>query len=58
MTCEKGLHAPVVTVSHRIQDWLRGRYWVRCWNCDLKEGPFDTRTEANKCANKAYRGAL
>ena len=43
--CCDGRHLPAVTTSF---DWLRmrGRFWIRCWVCDLKIGPFTDRSTA------------
>jgi hypothetical protein len=36
-------HAVKVTVTFKPRDLLRPRYWVRCWQCELHEGPFTHR---------------
>lgn len=40
----------VVTVTHRLRDRFQRRWWVRCWYCDLRLGPFATRREADSQA--------
>ena len=40
--CGDNCHYPTVTVS----GWLRQRFWVRCWWCELKIGPFSHRDDA------------
>lgn len=41
--CVGGCHLPTVTVS----GWFRRKYWIRCWECDLRVGPFRDRSDAN-----------
>ena len=49
-------HHAVVVSSRRVRDGLRLRYWVRCWVCDLRRGPFTTRAEADNCRRHAEEG--
>lgn len=48
-------HLPVVT-SERLwwKPW-RQRFWLRCWQCDLKNGPHDTVEAARAEAAKLER---
>jgi hypothetical protein len=39
-------HLYALTYRRRWRDALRKTYWIRCWECDLNEGPFTTRDEA------------
>lgn len=34
-------HLPLVVYTHRPRDFFRARYWVRCWACDLCDGPYE-----------------
>lgn len=40
-------HLPVVVYTRRPLDLFRRRLWLRCWVCDLKEGPYETDAMAN-----------
>ncbi len=50
--CSEDRHLAVVTVSHRARDLFRRRYWIRCWECDLKVGPFRWRVWAQDRADQ------
>lgn len=41
-------HLTVVTYSRRVRDFFRMSFWVRCWHCDLKLGPFTSREGAEE----------
>lgn len=36
-------HLPCVVISWR---WWRPVWWVRCWRCDYREGPFVSLADA------------
>lgn len=36
-------HLPAVIYTRRARDLWRKRFWVRCWDCDLKRGPYPDR---------------
>jgi hypothetical protein len=51
-------HLPVVVWSRRIRDRFRRRFWVRCWECQLRLGPFTSAGEADNCRRDVeQRGA-
>lgn len=33
-------HLPCVVYTRRWRDLFRKRYWVRCFECDLRVGPY------------------
>ncbi len=33
-------HSAVLTYTRRPRDLFRKRFWVRCWDCDLADGPY------------------
>lgn len=33
-------HCYVVVYTRRWRDRLRKRYWIRCWDCDHRDGPW------------------
>jgi hypothetical protein len=33
-------HLTTVVYTRRLRDWFCKRYWTRCWDCDLREGPY------------------
>lgn len=41
-------HSPLVTSTRRWRDRLRERYWVRCWSCDYRSGPYESLDEAQE----------
>jgi hypothetical protein len=43
-------HEPRVITTRRPRDWFRRRYWVRCWKCDLRLGPYRYLTVAHAAA--------
>lgn len=47
--CFDDRHLPVVVYSRRLGDRLRRRYWVRCWECSLRFGPYLSAREAQNC---------
>jgi hypothetical protein len=46
--CKQYGHLAVVVYTRRWRDWFMLRYWVRCWDCDLRKGPFKTKQEARQ----------
>lgn len=48
-------HLPTVTVSRRPRDRFRRRYWVRCWACPMRLGPFYSALEADNCRQDVDR---
>lgn len=34
------LHLYTLTYTRRRRDWFRKRYWLRCFECDIKAGPY------------------
>lgn len=45
--CSSGkTHLCTLTCSRRPRDWFRLRYWLRCWLCDLRMGPYIDNNEA------------
>lgn len=47
-SCQWGArHLPVVVFTRRARDLFRQRFWVRCWECSLRLGPFATRASAD-----------
>lgn len=40
-------HLPVVVYTRRWRDWLRIRYRVRCWACELDLGSREVWAMAN-----------
>lgn len=59
-TCEWGdRHLPTVVFTRRLRDRLRRRYWVRCWTCPMRLGPFGSPREADNCRRDVEQiGAL
>lgn len=53
--CCGGLHAAAVTISHRLRDCFLAKFWVRCWECDLKMGPYDTQLDALSAVRRLER---
>lgn len=52
-------HLPTVTYSRRLRDAFRRRYWVRCWECPMRLGPFGSPKEADNCRRDVEQiGAL
>jgi hypothetical protein len=50
-------HMSVVVTEPRWRNWrhlFRQRWLVRCWKCDLREGPFDTHDQAFWRAHHLY----
>ena len=43
-------HNVTITSTRRMRDLFQRRYWIRCWNCSLRSGPFVTWAiaEANR----------
>ncbi len=39
-------HLSVIVLRHRWQNWFRKSYWVRCWKCNLADGPYFDLAEA------------
>lgn len=39
-------HLPCVTVTNRLRDRWHTRWWIRCWGCELRLGPFERREDA------------
>jgi hypothetical protein len=39
--CWGGRHLPVVVYTRRPRDLFRRRYWLLCWECDFRQGPFE-----------------
>lgn len=33
-------HLPVVIYSRRVRDLGRKRYWIRCFTCEFRNGPY------------------
>jgi hypothetical protein len=33
-------HLTIVVCRRRLRDFFAKRYWVRCWKCNLRVGPF------------------
>jgi hypothetical protein len=46
LECHRGYHMPVVTQRFSLLRW-KHQFWVRCWECDLKAGPFKSNADAN-----------
>lgn len=38
-----GSHLAVIVARRRWQDLFAKTYWVRCWDCALRLGPFPDR---------------
>ena len=47
MLC-RGKHVATMTFTHRPRDGFRRRWWIRCWNCDLRLGPYTSRAETEE----------
>jgi hypothetical protein len=45
--CTYTYHLPIVVTTRRRRDWFRRRYWVECWDCELKLGPYAKIYEAH-----------
>lgn len=41
-------HLPTVVHTRRVRDAFRRRYWVVCWTCVLRLGPFRLVSEAHQ----------
>lgn len=52
--CDKYGHMQVIVYTNRIRDWLRKRYWLRCWDCDEQQGPFKTDAEARQAMREQH----
>lgn len=44
-------HVTVVVSGRR---WFRRVFWVRCWECDLRVGPFRLRENADEVAKEFW----
>lgn len=44
--CKNG-HVPLVTMAGVLPGFKR-KYWVRCWRCSLKIGPYHDGPEAHR----------
>jgi hypothetical protein len=40
-------HLPCVVYTRRLRDRFRKRFWLRCWTCELRDGPFEAWPMAN-----------
>lgn len=49
-------HLPVVVYTRRVRHHFRRRFWVRCWTCELRLGPFETWAMANYERGELERG--
>jgi hypothetical protein len=43
--CGRGHHYPAVTTSFSLRKWKK-LYWIRCWECKLRLGPWITQEMA------------
>lgn len=47
-------HNTVVVYRRRAKDLFRKSYWVRCWRCDLRDGPFWDEGQAKDYADELF----
>lgn len=52
LSCSDGRHATVITDRRRWRDGFHLTFWVRCWDCDLADGPYPNADLAREQANK------
>jgi hypothetical protein len=50
VTMQNTRHQSIVVTTRRLRDWFRWRYWVRCWDCNLRDGPFVSKSLATIAA--------
>lgn len=47
-------HSTVVVYRRRLKDGLRKSYWVRCWRCDLRDGPWWDEDQARDRSKELF----
>jgi hypothetical protein len=52
MKCKR--HNTIVVERHRLRDFFRETYWVRCRDCRLRKGPFHLSVMAFRTANRIW----